>query len=268
MSLPSPASDRACLVTGASSGIGAEIARQLAARGHGLVLVARREEALAAVAAEVRAAHGVRVEVLPADLTDPEARRGLPERVGSLGLTADVLVNNAGFGLNGHVRDTDEARQVSLVRTNVEAVVSLCCLFVPGMTERRRGGILNVASTAAFQPMPGSASYAASKAFVLSYSEALREELRPFGVGVTALCPGPVPTEFSEVAGITEHDERAAPKFMWRSAAAVARAAIDGLAAGRPVVVPGTPNRVLGLLAHHTPNRIVVPMVRRMSPFA
>jgi uncharacterized protein len=268
MTLPSPAADRACLVTGASSGIGAEIARQLAARGHGLVLVARREEALSAVASEVAAAHGVRAEVLAADLTDDAARRALPERVSSLGLTVDVLVNNAGFGLNGPVAGTDESRQVALVRTNVEAVVSLCCLFVPGMTERRRGGILNVASTAAFQPMPGSASYAASKAFVLSYSEALRAEVRPFGVGVTALCPGPVPTEFNEVAGITAEDERAAPKFMWRSAAAVARAGIDGLAAGRPVVVPGMPNRVLGLLAHHTPNRLVVPIVGKLSPFA
>jgi short-subunit dehydrogenase len=255
-------------VTGASSGIGAEIARQLAARGHGLVLVARREEALASVAEEIRSAHGVRAEVLPADLTDADARRALPERVASLGLTVDVLVNNAGFGANGPVTEVDEARQVALVRTNCEAVLSLCCLFVPPMAERRRGGVLNVASTASFQPMPGSASYAASKSFVLFYSEALRAEVRPFGVNVTALCPGPVPTEFNDVAGISEREAHAAPKFMWRSAPAVARAGIDGLAAGRPVVVPGLPNLVLGKLAHYTPRRIVVPLVQRLSPFA
>jgi uncharacterized protein len=268
MSLPSPADDRACLVTGASSGIGVELARVLASRGHGVILTARRQEALDRVASELRSAHRVRVEVLACDLTDAAARRALPGRVSELGLTVDVLVNNAGFGSTGAFTASTESRQVDLVRTNSEAVVSLCALFMPGMQERRRGAVLNVASTAAFQPMPGSANYAASKIFVVYFSEALRAEMRPFGVGVTVLCPGPVQTEFNDVAGITDERAAAAPKIMWRSAEAVARAGVDGLAAGRPVVVPGLPNRILGSLASYTPHRLLVPIMERLSPFA
>lgn len=268
MSLPEPAADRTCLVTGASSGIGVELARVLAARGHGVVLVARREEALRKVAEELAAAHPVRAEVLAADLTDEAARRALPDRVAELGLTVDVLVNNAGFGWMGLVAGADEAHQVAMVRTNCEAVASLCTLFLPGMVEQRRGAVLNVASTASFQPMPGSALYAATKSFVLSYTEALRGEVARHGVKVSCLCPGPVPTEFTAVANISADGASTMPKFMWRSAEMVARTAIDGLAAGRPVVVPGAPNRVLAQLAHLTPNRLVVPIVARLNPYA
>jgi short-subunit dehydrogenase len=268
MALPSPAADRTCLVTGASSGIGVEIARVLASRGHGVVITARRQDALEKVAADLRATYRVRVEVLACDLTDGAARRALPGRVSDLGLTVDVLVNNAGFGSTGAFLDSTEEREVSLVQTNSEAVVSLCSLFMGGMRERRRGAVLNVASTASFQPMPGSATYAASKVFVVYFSEALRAEMRPFGVSVTALCPGPVQTEFNDVAGISDERAAAAPKFMWRSAEAVARAGVDGLAAGRPVVVPGLPNRLLGSLASYTPHRLLVPIMERLSPFA
>src|SRR3954452_13999393 len=154
MSLPTPAPDRVALVTGASSGIGVEIARQLAQRGHGLVLVARRAEKLQELADELSSTTSVRVEVLPADLTDLEARSGLVGGIAELGLTVDILVNNAGFSTMGPIRSADPMREVDMIRTNVEAPAHLCALFVPGMADRGRGAVLNVASTAAFQPLP------------------------------------------------------------------------------------------------------------------
>jgi len=267
MSLPPPAADRTCLVTGASSGIGAEIARVLASRGYGVSLVARREEALNELAEALRTAHKVRAETFACDLTDDAARRALPHRIEAAGLGVDVLVNNAGFSTIGPITSADEARELDMVRTNVDAVVSLCALFAPDMADRGHGGILNVASTAAFQPMPGHAGYAASKSCVLSYSHALHEELRPHGVNVTALCPGPVETGFQEAAGMAGGQE-VLPKFMWRTAAAVARAAVDGLANNRMTVIPGAPNHIAAYAAHHTPRRIVVPLVRRFTPYS
>src|ERR1700742_1668857 len=169
MALPTPNEHTTAIVTGASSGIGAEIARELARRGHGLTLVARRRDRLEALAAALADAHGVRAEVVAADLTDADSRAAIATQVESFGLTPDVLVNNAGFTTMGHVRQSDRAAELALVRTNVEAVVDLCALFIPGMAARRRGAVLNTASTAAFQPLPGQASYGASKAFVLSY---------------------------------------------------------------------------------------------------
>jgi len=143
----------------------------------------------------------VRADVLRADLTDPQARAELPGRVAALDLGVDVLVNNAGWSTTGAVYAAERDDELAMVRTDVEAVVDLCTLFLPGMVERGRGAVLNVASTAAFQPIPGQAGYAASKAFVLSYSYAIGSELRGHGVTVTALCPGPVRTEFIERAG-------------------------------------------------------------------
>ncbi len=203
MTLPAPNPDRTCLVTGASSGIGVEIAGLLAARGLNVTLVARTQSKLEELADTLTVRHGVRAEVLAADLTDTASRSALPGRLEELGLTVNVLVNNAGFSTLGPVYRADPDREIAMVRTDVEAVVHLCTLFTPGMVERRSGCILNVASTAAFQPIPGQAGYGASKAFVLSYSHAIREELRPHGVTVTALCPGPVETGFAEAAGIT-----------------------------------------------------------------
>ena len=154
-----------------------------------------------------------------------------------------------------------------MIRTDVEAVVDLCTLFVPGMVTRRRGALLNTASTAAFQPLPGQAGYGASKAFVLSYSRALGAELRGTGVTVTALCPGPVETGFAEVAGITDEEAgESLPKFMWVPVADVARAAVDGLASGRPVVIPGAANRAAAGLAHLTPKALILPLLARQHP--
>ena len=267
MSLPAPRPDRTCLVTGASSGIGEEIAGLLAARGLGVTLVARTEAKLRALAGTLATRHGVRVEVLPTDLTDADARSALPGQVADLGLEVNVLVNNAGFSTLGPVYRSDPDREIAMVRTDVEAVVHLCSLFTAGMVERRSGCILNVASTAAFQPIPGQAAYGASKAFVLSYSHAIREELRPNGVTVTALCPGPVATGFAEAAGIAPEEMAGAmPKAFWVSASDVAAAGVDAMDANRAVVIPGLPNRVTAAAGWLSPRRLLMPMVARAHP--
>jgi len=267
MSLPAPSSHTTCLVTGASSGIGVEIARQLARRGLGVTLVARRQAQLRALAEELTTAHGIRAEVLPADLTDADARAGLATQLEALGLVVDVLVNNAGFTTMGPVYRADRAAELSMIRTDVEAVADLCTIFVPGMASRRRGCVLNTASTAAFQPLPGQAGYAASKAFVLSYSHALRAELRAVGVTVTALCPGPVRTGFGEAAGIPDDEAaQALPRFMWVPAPEVARAAVEGMEQDRAVVIPGLANRVGALAGHLVPRRPLTALLSRQHP--
>jgi short-subunit dehydrogenase len=267
MTLPAPAPDRTSIVTGASSGIGAEVARGLAARGYGVTLVARREDRLRALADELHAKHGVRAEVVAADLTDEASRDGLTKAIADRGLTVDILVNNAGFSTTGPTYRADPAREVALVRTNVEAVVHLCSLFVPGMVERGSGAVLNVASTAAFQPLPGQAAYAASKSFVLSYTQAAGAELRRAGVTMTALCPGPVDTEFADAAGFGEGEaESSLPKFMWIPAAEVADAAINGMAKGKTVVIPGFANRAAAAAAQVTPRSMLLPLLVRQHP--
>jgi short-subunit dehydrogenase len=267
MALPVPGPDRTALVTGASSGIGVELARQLAARGHGVTLVARREDRLRALADELAASAGVRTEVIAADLTDPASREGVVRQLDERSLEVDILVNNAGFSTMGPVQRSDPDREVAMVRTDVEAVLHLCSIVIPGMVSRGRGAVLNVASTAAFQPIPGQAGYAASKAFVLSYSRAIGQELRGTGVTVTTLCPGPVETEFAEAAGIGDEEAgEAMPKFMWVSAPDVAKAAVDGLAKGRPVVIPGAANRALAQVSHHAPRGIILSVLARQHP--
>jgi short-subunit dehydrogenase len=267
MALPTPASDRTSIITGASSGIGAELARGLASRGYGVTLVARREDRLRALADELAAAHRVRAEIVTADLTDESARESLLKELADRGLAVDILVNNAGFSTTGAVHRADPAREMALVRTDVEAVVHLCTLFLPGMVERGRGAVLNVASTAAFQPLPGQAAYGAAKAFVLSYGRAVGAELRGKGVTVTTLCPGPVETEFAQTAGFDADDaESALPKFMWVAAPEVARAALDGLEKGRSVIIPGLSNRIAAGFASVTPRGVLVPMLARQHP--
>lgn len=203
MGLPAASTATTALVTGASSGIGAAIARELAAGGHALALVARREERLRSLATELTDAHGVSVEVLPCDLGDAGERDRLVSSLNAGGRSVELLVNNAGYGSRGEFVTNDRERMVGMVRLNVEAVVDLTARFLPGMSERGRGAVINIASTAAFQPMPGAATYGASKAFVLSFSEAIRTELRGSGVSVTAVCPGPVKTEFTDAAGMS-----------------------------------------------------------------
>jgi short-subunit dehydrogenase len=267
MSLPAPRPDRTCLVTGASSGIGVEIARRLAARGLGVTLVARTQPALRSLADQLAADHGVRTEVIVADLADQEARAALPAEVESRGLAVNVLVNNAGFSTTGPVHRADPAAELAMVRLDVEAVVHLCTLFLPGMVEHRSGVVLNVASTAAFQPVPGQAGYGASKAFVLSYSYALRGELRSEGVTVTALCPGPVDTGFASAAGLTDEEFLGAlPSFMLVSAADVAAAAVAGMDTNKAVVIPGVANKVTAAAGRFSPRSVLVPAVASRHP--
>ena len=267
MALPPASESATALVTGASSGIGAEIARGLAARGHGLTLVARREPRLRELAGELSDAHGVRVEVIGADLGEAAERDRLAAEIEALGLTVEILVNNAGFGDSGRLNQVDRERTLEMVRLNCEALVDLQARYTPGMAERRRGAVLNVASTAAFQPMPGTATYAATKAFVLSLSEATHAELGGAGVTVTALCPGPVKTEFADVAGVGKAEERL-PDVFWTPVEEVARLAVEGLEKGRRVVVPGLLNRAGAMTAQHTPRRLVLPLVKRIWPQA
>ena len=239
----------------------------LARRGHGLTLVARREDRLRTLAGELEKEHEVRCEVIAADLTDESSRAAIAAEVARGGLTPDILVNNAGLSTTGPVHHSAPEREMAMIRTDVEAVVHLCSLFLPGMVERGRGAVLNVASTAAFQPLPGQAGYGGSKAFVLSYSQATRAELKGSGVTMTVLCPGPVETEFADVAGFTgEQTSNALPKFMWLSAADVAEAAIEGLDKGRAVVIPGAANRVGAVLAHLAPRRLLLPLLARQHP--
>ena len=209
MSLPQPAPDRTALVTGASSGIGEELARELARRGHGVTLVARREDKLTDLATELGRA-GVRAEVLAADLSDRGARAGLLGRVDGLGLTVDILVNNAGLSTLGPSGRADPEAEMNMIEIDVVAVADLCSRVPPGMVAARRGAVLNVASTAAFQPLPGQSAYGAGKAFVLSYTRSLTGELRGTGVTATALCPGPVDTGFGETRGSAKEDADAA----------------------------------------------------------
>jgi short-subunit dehydrogenase len=267
MALPPAADDRTCVVTGASSGIGAEIAWELARRSLGVTLVARREDRLRKLAGELRDATGVRVEVLAADLADAKARGQIGDELAERGLTPSVLVNNAGIGTFGPVHQSEPDQDLTLLRTNVEAVAHLCGLFLPGMVERGSGAVLNVASTAAFQPLPGQAAYAASKSLVLSYSHAVRAETHGSGVTVTALCPGPVETEFSRAAGVEDEEfSNALPRFMWLSADKVARAGVKGLARGQAVVIPGLPNRATAFVGRHVPHRLVARLVARRHP--
>jgi len=249
--LPAPAEDRVAVVTGASSGIGEAIARELARRGHQLVLVARRTDRLQALADGL----GVKAHVLSADLSSREDRAALPRRVVGLGVTPDILINNAGFAIRAPVAESIPEQQLNLVEVDVAAVVDLCSRFLPGMVDRGRGAVLNVSSLAGFYPLPGHATYGAAKAFVLSYTESLRSELGGTGVVASVLCPGPVDTGFDDVAGF-DAGERAAtlPGPMWKSAEQIARAAIDGLDAGKCRVVPGRMNRLLAVCCRFAPH--------------
>jgi len=225
--------------------------------------VARREERLQSLATEIAAELGVPAEVIACDLGDPGERDRLAEELTDRGRSVEVLVNNAGFGHQADFAISPRERMVEMVRLNVEAVVDLTSRFLTPMVERGRGSVMNIASTGAFQPLPGSAVYGASKAFVLSFSEAVREELRGSGVHVTAVCPGPIRTEFTEVAGVGGVEDRT-PGAVWMSAEDLARHAVDGAEGGKRVVVPGTLNRVGALAGQHSPRAVALPLISRL----
>jgi uncharacterized protein len=261
--LPEPSVSSTALVTGASSGIGAAIAKELASRGYSLALTARREERLRSLATDLTEEHGVVAEAIACDLGDTAERERLSTELRERGRTVELLVNNAGFGHQADFTPSPRERMVEMLRLNVEAVVDLTSRFLGPMVDRGRGSVINIASTAAFQPMPGSAVYAASKSFVLSFSEAVRTELRGSGVTVTAVCPGPVKTEFTDVAGIPGVEDRT-PGAVWMSAEDVARHAVEGAERDRRVVVPGAINRATALAGQHSPRAVALPLISRI----
>lgn len=267
MGVPVTGGDRAAIVTGASSGIGAAVARELARRGHRLVLVARSVDRLQLLADELVAGGRGPVHVVPADLRDAAERAALPGRVAALGVEPEILVNNAGVAIVGLVADTEPQDQLSLIEVDVAAVVDLCTRFLPGMVARGRGAVLNVSSVAAFGPLPGQASYGAAKAFVASYTESLRTELRGTGVTATLLCPGPVDTGLDVAAGFDRGERREVlPATMWKPVDRVARAAVDGLEKGRSRVVPGWMNRLLVAVYRYAPHGPLLPLLARRMP--
>jgi short-subunit dehydrogenase len=266
MALPRPGENSTCVVTGASSGIGVEFARELAKRGQNLTLVARRAERLRALAEELERDHGVRAEVSVADIATDEGRAGLIAELAERGRDVEVLVNNAGFGSVGRFQEIDADKETLMVRTNCEAIVALCGEYVPKMVERGRGGVLNVGSTASFQPLPFQATYSASKAFVLTFTEALSADLHGTGVTATVLCPGPVPTEFTEVAGIGNGSWDDVPGFMVSTPEKNAAAGIHGLEKGKRVVIPGLANHVSATAGQYTPRALLLGVMRRFYP--
>ncbi|MEI6447543.1 MAG: SDR family oxidoreductase [Actinomycetes bacterium] len=262
MALTSASSENTVVVTGASSGIGTEIANVLASRGHGLTLVARRADRLEQLAGDINHRFGVEAMTIPCDLADRSARAALADRLES-GKPVSGLVNNAGFGKFGDLKENDPDREREMVELNITAVHDLTVRLLPGMVARGSGAILNTGSTAGFQPLPGVATYGATKAFVISFSEALSSELSGTGVSCTVLCPGPVKTEFSEVAGGNGMEDRL-PDFTIVSAEDVARQAVDGMERGARIVIPGFANRISAVGGRISPRALVLPLTRKM----
>ncbi|GAC1558377.1 MAG: SDR family oxidoreductase [Beijerinckiaceae bacterium] len=263
MSAPEEAGRRVAIITGASDGIGAELARVMAGKGHYLALVARRRERLDALADEIAGKGRPRPIVIALDLAEADAAEALAGSLAQAGADIGILVNNAGFGLHGATDALDAAEQVRMVDVNVRALTALTLRFLPDLI-RNRGHILNVASVAAFMPGPGMTVYYATKAYVLSFSEGLSQELVGKGVSVTALCPGPVPTGFQARAGISG-DLAKFMKIAQMSPRAVAEAAYSGMMAGRRVVMPSVVDWMSATAAAMTPRSFLLPMIARMQ---
>jgi short-subunit dehydrogenase len=253
--------DRVTLITGASAGIGTELARVFASNGHRVALVARRADRLAALAAEIAAAGRAAPIVIPCDLEQPDAGDRIAAALAGEGVEIEYLVNNAGYGLFGNAVDLNRAEQLGIIALNIRATTDLCLRFADQLI-RHRGGILNVGSIAGFLPGPGMAVYYASKAYVLSFSEALRGELGPRGVRVTALCPGPVPSEFQARAGFEPGFDSAVLNV---SASDVAIAGYRGLMANKRLVLPGLGIKIVPFLLRLFPRGFILAAVGRFQ---
>ena len=251
---------RTALVTGASSGIGLDLAKRFAAEGYDVALVARSEGKLKEVAAALEAEHHVRTHVVTADLAQPRAAEALVAELDQRGIEVDVLVNNAGYALYGAFTDIDLADELAMIQVNIVALTHLTKLLVRKMVARKEGRVLNVASTAAFQPGPLMAVYYATKAYVLSFSEALANELAPSGVTVTALCPGPTRTGFQARAQMEQSKLVRGREIM--TAETVARVGYDGLMKGKTVVIPGVGNKMMAQAVRFLPRNTVTKIVR------
>jgi uncharacterized protein len=256
MSLPKPNNQATVVVTGASSGIGTELSRGLARRGYPLVLVARRRERLDELAGELGNQYSVAIEVTPLDLGDSEGRTKLVDRLRNEPIAG--LCNSAGFGTSGVFHTLPPERESEQVTLNALALMELTHAALPGMVERGAGAVLNIASIAGFQPMPYMAVYSATKAFVQTFSEAVHEELHGTGVSVTVLCPGPVPTEWAEIANA----ERFSVPLAQVSPHDVAEAAIGGMLAGKRSVVPGIVPKVVSTGGRFAPRSLLLPGIR------
>ena len=256
MGLPKPDSQATVVVTGASSGIGTELARGLARRGYPLLLVARRQERLDELADEVKTKSSVGVEVLPLDLADSAARAQLADRIRSDAIAG--LCNSAGFGTSGPFHTLPLERESEEVTLNALALMELTHAALPGMVERGAGAVLNIASLAGFQPIPGQAVYSATKAFVQTFSEAVHEELHGTGVSCTVLCPGPVPTEWAQIADA----EQWSIGVLQVSPHDVAEAAITGMRDGKRSVVPGVVPKAVGVGGRFVPRSLLLPGLR------
>ena len=250
------------LITGASSGIGLELAKLFAADKSHLVLVARRRDKLEKLAQELRSASGVECRVLPQDLADPAGPRAVFAELTAIGVTVDVVVNCAGFGFLGAVSEIPVQRQVDMVQVNVSSLTHLTTLFLPGMLERGRGGILNVGSVAGFQPGPNMAVYYATKAYVLSYTEALAEEVAGTGIQVSCLAPGPTDTGFGSHSGL-EHSLLF--KLGMLDAATVARAGYRGFRRGKVLVIPGWQGKLVPWYSRFVPRIVVRKVVKYLQ---
>ena len=253
--------ERVTLITGASAGIGTELARVFASRGHRLALVARRADRLATLAAEIAAAGGSAPIVIACDLEQADAGDKVAAALAAEGAEVEYVVNNAGFGLFGHAIELDRAEQLGIIALNIRAMTDLSLRFSDHLI-RHRGGILNVGSIAGFLSGPGMAVYYASKAYVLSFTEALRGELGPRGVRVTVLCPGPVPSEFQTRAGFEPGFDSAVLNV---SPADVARQAYQGLMANKRAVLPGFGIKAVPLLLRLFPRGFILAAVARFQ---
>jgi uncharacterized protein len=253
--------ERVTLITGASAGIGAELARVFASNGHRLALVARRADRLTALATEIGVSGGAPPIVIPCDLEQPEACDNVAAALAAAGVEVEFVVNNAGFGLFGRAAELDRAEQLGMIAVNIRALTDLSLRFADQLI-RNRGGILNLGSIAGFLPGPGMAVYYASKAYVLSFTEALRGELGPRGVRVTALCPGPVPSEFQTRAGFSPGFDSAVLNV---SASDVAKAGYQGLMANKRAVLPGLGIRIVPFLLRLFPRGFILAAVARFQ---
>jgi short-subunit dehydrogenase len=242
------------LITGASSGIGKVFAERFAQEKHDLVIVARRQAELEALAERLRAAHGVTVHVIALDLSAPRAAHTLFAEVQQRGLHVDGLINNAGFGVHGRHAEISPEAVEQMIAVNVTVLTTLTRLFLPGMIERKSGTILNVASTASFQPIPFFSAYAASKAYVLSFSEGLAEEVREYGIKVVCLCPGPTRTEFMDVAGV---QTKGLKYVTFMSAEAVVDAGMQAIRRGEVVRIAGALNTLVARSVTFMPRQLV-----------
>lgn len=247
------------LITGASSGIGKEFARQLAEEGHNLVLVARSEDKLRKLCDELRKRHNITAHYVAVDLIDFEADERLFKETESNGMEVDWLINNAGFGSMGDFAELDLEKELEMINLNISALVALTHRYLKKMRERRSGTIINLSSAAAFQPIPFMATYAATKAFVSSFSEAIAEENRPFGIKVMALCPGPVETNFFEASNIKERMNAKPPQ----TAEEVVETALGAIGKGRSKIVSGWANYLVATAVNFVPNSLITKVIAR-----